>query len=91
MQENLVYVYAVQEPAPNQQGTMMQSVQFLRTGDRKVYSARVFELDIYKPGQVVGESSRLAKDGKEYPQLHPMVSASESRKADKAIAAAQKN
>ena len=89
MQENLVYVYAVQEPAPNSAGTMMQAVQFIRSGDRKIYSSRVFELGIYKPGQVVGVTKVAVKD-KEYDRLHPMVSAAEARKADKAIAAAQK-
>jgi len=85
--EDLVYVMQVQEPAPNKSDVLMQSVQFLRLGDRKVYSSRVFELNLYKKGQVVGLSQKTIKD-KEYDVLHPMVSKTESRKADKAIQAA---
>ena len=82
----LVYVVAVGDAQPNSQDVLMQSITFKKKGQPFLFSARVFELDLYKPKTVVGFSMVLnkAKD-KEYTVLHPTMSAKDALVADAAI------
>ena len=82
----IVYIHRVSDVYENKNGTPMQSLLISEKGNPYLIPVKVFEIDLYKPDTVCGLSdSEPDKNGKKWPNAHPVATPAMQRKADKAI------